>query len=268
MTISRVVFSAGSIGGLTFVGAWKALEQQGLTKGITEFSGCSIGAIMAMLTSIGYTASELEAMALELSYSDLSELQLLQTFERYGLDTGNEIERLLRELLFHKTGYHDMTFAQHYAITGRNLWINASCVEQDVAYYFTFTRSPDMSIIKAVRMSVSLPVIMVPVKYKGLTFIDGGMHDPYPVCMFPVDGTLVLKVCNNHNSQTGGFVEYIGMIIRNVYRRLHINLETLLSRYKVILIKTGIGGLSLDVSRSTRRKLIKIGYKTVLKNLP
>jgi NTE family protein len=265
--IRNIVFSAGSIGGLAFVGAWKALEQKGLTSGITEFSGCSIGSVMALLTSIGYTASQLESMALELSYNDLSEIQVLQTFESFGLDTGNEIERLLRELLFHKTGYHDMTFSQHYAITGRNLWINASCVEQDVAYYFTASRSPDMSIIKAARMSLSLPVIMVPVKHKGLTFIDGGMHDPYPVSMFPVDETIVLKVRNNHEGRTGDFVEYIGMIIRNVYRRLHINLETVLANYKVILLETGIGGLSLDVGRSTRRKLIKIGYKTVLKAL-
>lgn len=267
LRIKNIVFSAGSMGGLTYIGAWKALEEKGLTTGIINYSGCSIGAIIAMLTSIGYCSNELHQLALGLRYYDISEFQVLRTFENLGLETGNEIERLLRELLFFKTGYHDITFKMHHTITGRDLWVNASCVENDTAYYFSRSRSPDMSIIKAVRMSISLPVIMVPVKYNGLTFIDGGFHDPCPAGMFDRANTLILRVKNTYQTSDtvdAAFIQYLGMIIRSIYRRLNNrNLE----EYNIVWIESCIGSLTLDVNRSTKQKLIRIGYKTLMSHL-
>lgn len=267
--IKNIVFSAGSMGGLTFVGAWKALELKGVTEGITNFSGCSIGSIMAMLVSIGYTSSELETLALSFRYKDVAEFQVLCTFDNFGLETGNEIERLLRELLFHKTGHRDLTFNMHHTITGRDLWINASCVEQDSPYYFSRSRSHDMSIIKAVRMSISLPVIMAPVKYRGLTFIDGGFHDPCPVGMFHVEDTLVLRIRNDRTSTSDeyGFIQYIGMIIRSLHDRLHIHVNQRINPYNVVWIDSGIGSMTLDVKKPIRCKLIQIGYITLARYL-
>jgi predicted acylesterase/phospholipase RssA len=264
------------MGGLTFIGAWKALEHNGLTANIVNFSGCSFGSIVALLTSIGYSSNELEEIVLGLRYKDFADFQVLHTFETLGLDTGNEFKRLLRKLVHHKTGYHDITFGMHHTITGRDLWVNASCLELDNACYFSRYRSPDMSIIKAVRMSISLPIIMGPVKYRGLTFIDGGFHDPCPVGMFQPDGTLVLHVLNNnelglglgHGSGTETdrheFIKYLEMIMGSIYKRLYSNHE--LKTYNVVWLDSKIG-ITLDGNRATKRRLITVGYNTLLRHL-
>lgn len=262
--IRNIVFSAGSMGGITFVGAYKALEEAGIAADITNYSGCSIGSVMAFLVSIGYTGEELETLALAFRYHDIADFQVLHTFDNLGLETGNEVEHLLRELLYRKTGRYDITFSMHYTITGRNLWINASCVEHDCAYYFSRFGSPDMDIIRAVRMSISLPLIMAPVKYRGLTFIDGGFHDPCPFGMFRAEHTLVLRVKNSdssHENQRNDFTDYIGQIFQSVYKRLYVELDHKLASYAVVQIESGISSISLDIKKSIRKKLIRLGHK-------
>jgi NTE family protein len=263
--MKNIVFSAGSMGGLAFVGAWKALEEAGLTQSLIGFSGCSIGSIIALLTSIGYTGDELKNMAHSLKYKDLSDFQILNTLNNLGLETGEKIKHLLEKLLERKIGRKKMTFKEHYQITGRKLWINASCVEHDKCYYYSVDSEPDMDIILAVRMSISLPWIMAAVRYKGLTYIDGGFHDPCPVNMFSADDTLVLRVRNDHTTDPDAheFIQHTSSIIFSAYRRLHHHLSTTLKEYNIIWLDSNIGSISLDVSKKDRKRLVKIGYQTL-----
>lgn len=260
----NIVFSSGSMGGLAFIGAWKALQEQGLTKNIIRFSGCSIGSVMAMLCSIGYTSDELEKIAIQFRFKDVADCQMLSVFQNFGIDTGDKIECLLRELLYFKTGHHDLTFGRLYSITGRQLWINTSCVEQDRPYYFSHIMSPNMSVIKALRMSISIPVVIAPVRYNGLTFVDGGLHDPCPVGMFSVTDTLVLRVKNKHHEAVGheyDFFTYVTQMLSSVYRRIHTKINQQIAQYNVVWLDTGVGTLTLNIKRSMRRKLIDIGYR-------
>ena len=261
----NIVFSAGSMGGLTFVGAWKALEEQGVTQKLVGFSGCSMGSIMALLTSIGYSGEELKSMAYVLNYNDLSELQIFSALANLGLDTGNKIAYLLRELLERKTGKKHLTFQEHYYITGRKLWVNASCVEDDKCYYYSMDTTPNMDIVLAVRMSIALPWIIAAVRHNGSTYIDGGFHDPCPVHMFPTNETLVLRVKNDHSvdPESHEFIRHTSNILFSAYRRLHQHLSETLNKYTCILLDSKIGSISLDVSKKERKRLVKIGYQTL-----
>lgn len=260
--INNIVFSGGSIGGLSFVGAWIALEEAYLTKHIHGISGCSIGAVIAFLISIGYTGQELKKIAHNLSYDRLSDLKILETFDNLGLDTGNKIVELLQALLHQKVSKRDLTFKEHHVITGKDLWINASCVEEDKCYYFSHKSHPDMSVINAVRMSMSLPIILAAVKHNGKTFIDGGFHDPCPSHMFTSTDTLLLRIHNGGNSNQNEFMHFMDMLADSICKRIYSDGN---NRYHSINFDTGIGGMSLSVNRRTRRNLVKLGYqKTVL----
>jgi hypothetical protein len=110
---------------------------------------------------------------------------------------------------------------------------------------------------------------MAPVKHNGLTFIDGAFHDPCPVGMFGTGKTLVLLINNDHNigAEEYEFTQYITMLIKSVYDRLHISINQRVSPYNVVWLDSGIGGLTLDIKKSTRRKLIRIGYNKLLQYL-
>jgi predicted acylesterase/phospholipase RssA len=259
----NIVFSAGSLGGLTFFGAWSALEEAGMTSGITGFSGCSMGSVVALLTSLGYTGKELARVASALRYNDFRDLQISQLLDNYGLETGKKMQRLISALIRFKTGRGDLTFREHYDLTGKTLWINASCVEEDRCYYFSKDTAPDMSITKATRMSISIPLVMAVVRHEGRTFIDGGFHDPSPVAMFPVEDTLLLRVHNNSNIgvSSGNMLSYLGLIISSIKKRLYVHL-TERDRYQTININSGIGSLTIEAKRAVRKRLVETGYQT------
>ena len=267
--IENIVFSAGSMGGLTLIGAWKCLADKGLHSNIRGFSGCSIGSVVALLTSLGYTNEELENLSLNFRYRDYNDLQFLNTFENLGIETGRKLEKLLSKLIYHKVGRFDITFAEHYTITGKDLWINASCVQEDKCYYFSRFDFPRMSVLQAVRMSIAIPIVISAVRYHGKTFVDGGFHDPCPAEMFPSDKTLVLRVKNTNNVSEDeyDFIKHIGLIAYSIQQRINYKTNCALSKYKTLWLESGIGMLTLDLKKKLRKKLVVTGYKTMYQYL-
>jgi NTE family protein len=268
VNIKNVVFSSGSIGGLSFVGAWRALEEHNIANNLVGFSGCSIGAVMALLTSIGYTGRELHKLAYALDYDKISDLKILNMFDNLGLDTGDSIQELLEQLLQRKTGKTDLTFMEHYCITGRKLWINASCVTEDKCYYFSADTYPDISIITAVRMSMAFPIMISAVKYDNKIFIDGAFHDPCPVNMFPVNNTIVFEICNKstnkidlHEQPESNFFQYTCMLMSSMIARMYHHLSDALDQYSVLILHTGLDGVAFKVSKTVRKRLVKLGYE-------
>ena len=263
-SIENVVFSAGSMGGLTLIGAWKCLADRGLHSNIKGFSGCSIGSVVALLASLGYTNGELDALSLNFRYRDYCDLQFLNTFENLGIETGEKIEKLLSRLIYYKVGKFDLTFAEHYKITGKELWINASCVQEDKCYYFSKKNFPRMSVLQAVRMSIAIPIVIGAVRYHGKTFIDGGFHDPCPGEMFPSDKTLVFRVKNTNKSSDDDhdFIKHIGLIAYSIQQRINYKTNCALNNYKTIWLESGISMLTLDLKKKLRKRLVNTGYKT------
>lgn len=273
MSVKNIVFSAGSIGGLSFVGAWKALEEQGIIDNVRGYSGCSIGSIMALLVSIGYTGRELRKLAHALRYEEISDLKVLSVFDNLGLDTGNNIQEILHRLVERKTGQRDLTFRQHYLLTGRKLWINASCVDDDTCHYYSVDTAPELTVVRAVRMSIAFPILIAAVRDEGKIYIDGGFHDPCPVHMFSSEDTLVFRVNNSPRSEPEPdpetndtletaveFMRYAGLLMTSIHRRMYLNIPVSDGKYRVITLDTGLGGVSLGASKTVRKSLVRLGY--------
>lgn len=268
-SVHYLVFSSGSIGGLSFVGAWKAIEEQHYD--IRGFSGCSMGSIVALLASIGYNSSTMKSIAAKLKYKDIANLQIFHILDNFGVETGTKIMKLIAGLVEVKIGRADLTFQEHWNITGKKLYINASCVEDDRACYFSAETHPNMSVLTAIRMSISMPVLFGAVKWNGKTYIDGAFQDPMPVHMFPPEETLALRVINDRTTtddeETYPFVKHISSILFSAYKRLHKHMESSYSRYRVVVINTGVGSMSMDISKTERKRLIVLGYATTRKQL-
>ena len=262
--IKYAVFSAGSMGGLAFIGAWKHLEERGLSSGIIGFAGSSSGSIMATLASIGYSSEELERLGKYLKYEQLVNLQLFGLFENMGLETGDKIEELIRELIARKTGNGNITFRALERLTGRQLYITGSCLDEEKCYYFCAKDTPDMPVVRAIRISIALPWIFAAVKHEDKVYVDGGLYDPCPVSVFPRDETVALRVVNNTTVERDlhPFLHYSLTILFSMYRRLHrAHYAMIRDNYRFIEIDTGADSLSLDVSKKQRVAIIRAGYQ-------
>lgn len=59
--------------GIAYIGAIKAMEENGVTAGIQKVSGISVSAITGMLYCMGYTAAQMQAIMEELDIADFND---------------------------------------------------------------------------------------------------------------------------------------------------------------------------------------------------
>jgi hypothetical protein len=225
---------------------------------------------MSLLMSIGYSSEELTLLCKHLKYKCLVDIQLLGLLDNMGLETGNKIVKLIAGLIYRKVGKHDITFREHWNITGRYLCITASCVETEQCEYFSVKTEPDMSVLLAVRMSIAIPWLITAVIWKGRTYVDGALYDPCPVLQFPPDKTLAFEIVNDTCLGSGlyGFAKHTTSILFGIYKRLYKqHYCEIRSTYRVISIVTGTNSISFIMNRKQRLKTINVGYAVCCKAL-
>ena len=119
--IQYLVLSGGGMKGLAFVGCLRALEEFDVMRHIQGFAGTSVGSILAFLFCLGYRSIELQEIFAKVDFEktqDIHSDNILNYFEYYGFETGNEIIRILRIFLRKKWSNDDITFDELYQHTG------------------------------------------------------------------------------------------------------------------------------------------------------
>lgn len=298
-----LVFSGGGITGWTFIGALRALEEHHLVSTYTGYAGCSIGAIMATLTSIGYTSYELTKLFREFDYSKLADMRFTRLLTEFGLDSGVGIIRFLNKAIKRKTGINELTFRQHYIITGKYLRISASCLETDRPVYYSVRSHPKMKVTDALRRSFSVPYLFSAIKDQGKTYIDGGYHQSLPINGLPTDTTLcicITRIAKAQSESASGsktdkeaidmdidkeaidkqpkeqieeeinslppVIQFTMKLFEGIYKYArHTRYQQILDNgYKVISIPcTSDSFLDFELSLSGQQELIALGYKHV-----
>ncbi len=184
--------SGGGAKGLAHIGIIRAMEEAGLTPDYV--TGTSMGSIVGGLYAIGYTADEIEKIALsidweailsnkipldEVAYEEkayygryIVELPVYGT--KVGLPRGLIDGQKLSELLSR------LTRSVHDIEDFNELPIPFACVAADIA-----TGEPVVlhsgSLPEAIRASMAIPTFFTPVELNGRLLVDGGLVRNFPV---------------------------------------------------------------------------------------
>lgn len=162
---TALVLSSGAARGLSHIGVIKALQDNGVS--IDMIAGSSIGALVGACYAKAGSIEEFERVVLKTNFTrllNLADIELALMFK--GFIHGKKVNELL------KTVIGDITFS--------DLKIPLSVVATD-AHTGEAVILNEGSVIEAVRASMSMPVIFIPVKYGDRFLIDGGIIDPVPV---------------------------------------------------------------------------------------
>jgi NTE family protein len=271
--IKYVVFSSGALGGISLVGCWRALEHLSMSKNIIGVSGCSMGSIVATLVSIGYNSAELETVAMNVKYDQYADHSFRSLSKTYGIESGRRIIKLMDRLIKFKTGRKNLTFKDHWRLTGRQLWINASNVEAGKCEYYSVHTAPDMLVTDAIRRSISVPFLFSSVRTNQGTFVDGACYDPVPAHMFPKQHTICLNVRNSKDltaeeiKPVDNLFEFSSSLLHGMFKEFNTMRFNAQERegYKMIYVRTGIGSLIFGLTPEQVKQVIDIGYESVTK---
>jgi NTE family protein len=256
--IENLVFSSGGIFGISFVGAYAFLVNHNLLPNVKCYSGCSAGSIFALLVNLNMTLTEIEEIVQNLDYEKFSDINFLDINTKLGFDSGKKIVDYIDDLILKKTGISNITFAGLHMLSGKKLYINAVCINDTKIEYFSVDNVPDMQVSFAVRMSISIPIIFIPVKYNNKLYVDGGMLEYIPN-IFP-DNSLIIKIkhiCKDNN--TFNLKDYCIKLYLCLFNNLQVTTKQ--SKYVIDIIIPDMDLLTINITDRIRKRLYKYGYR-------
>ena len=181
---SILVLSGGAIKGVAQIGALQYLEENNKLKDIKIISATSAGSIVGFLYIIGYTFIELFDFMKIIDMNNTKKINITNIFSKYGLDDGNRIMIVLKKLINAKQIDENITFKELFIKTNKSLIVTGSCINDKKVYYFNYENYPDMKVLEAIRISISIPIVMTPCIFEGKMFVDGACIDNFPISIF------------------------------------------------------------------------------------
>ena len=172
------LMATGGSGALaSVVGAARALEEAGVRPAVISL--CSGSALFGFPVAAGIPAAEVAEFLLAFSPEDYVDIDwgtlrsLVPTAGRgfAGVIRGERIESTFRRLL------GNMTLGQLEIPAYAPVW----CVEENRLAYIGPRTHPDLSVARAIRMAIALPLFVAPVQLDGHSWCDGGLVDIFPV---------------------------------------------------------------------------------------
>ena len=262
----NLALSGGGIKGIAHLGGIKALEENDIE--IVAIAGSSVGSIIASLYGAGYSCPELREIIYNKSFVEFKDgflLNLYRLIFNYGVYKGLTIFDWLEEKLAEKKVSNFSDLAKDVRIVVSD--INCCC-----SRVFSKKNTPNYSVAKAVRMSLSIPVLYQPYLYNQRFCVDGGVINNLPLMVFkesnyPTLGFLLVNSNTKIEKKIDNFLEYLAVIIETFISINELR-QIELSRSQVISIATGdISSISFDLSKAEKKELYNSGYQQVYQNI-
>ncbi len=158
-----LALGSGAARGLTEIGVLNALEEKNIS--IDYISGSSIGALIGAAYAMGMPLSEMENIALKTDWKLMAKI-FLPTLSLSAIVNDKYLGEFLHSI------FGDKDF--------EDLKTPCSVVTTDIDSGKTVVLKSG-NLLKAVRASMSLPMLFSPVIYKRKKLVDGGLSNPIPV---------------------------------------------------------------------------------------
>ena len=251
--IRNLVLSGGSVRSVSAVGCLKYLYENGLLDHVTNIIGTSAGAILGFLLAMGHNPTKIATLLQDvlvgkgyhqIRFDDLLEFNVLQTF---GLDSGAGIMSFIEDVLEQTLGARDISFLELAKKRGINFVVCVANLTRQRSEYLCVDTTPHESVVTAVRMSISLPILFAPVRHaNGDLYVDGGIYETLPIGYIAekfshdmlrdtlaisttrgsTDGNKNNKNNNNNNNSLNTLPEYLSALVGGLLSKVNENSRT------------------------------------------
>jgi NTE family protein len=233
-----IAFGGGAVLGAAHIGVLKAMDELGFRADFV--SGTSIGSFIAALYAFGKSWREIEALALDLDWSDLSGL----TLSEYGLLSnrkfGAMVERLLGKCRIEEAPVP-------LAIVATDI-----CTGEKVVF-------TEGDVATAVMASSSIPGVFRPVEFDGKLLVDGVLTENVPISPLRQMGAGRVVCVDLLGRHTFSRPEHLATLLMNAFYSALRSISELQIRNADLVIKPDLTGFSL-VDMSAVPRILQAGY--------
>ena len=268
---NAVVFSGGGTKGISFIGAVKYLYDHNILQNITKYVGSSIGAVIALVCCLQYKPDEIFELVDKLELNKLQQIDIdsiMNITTNFGIDSGEKFIKLIKIIIKKKTGNETINFIELYNLTGIELIVTGTCLNNSCVEYFNYINTPEMPVFKAVRISTCFPLYFNSCSLNGKTYVDGALAEYYPVCQCENDKFIGVMINDTSNEK----IDVIDDLFVFVNALFYINFKKykhkLISKYKeqTIVINLSASSIKFDLDKEAKQHYFNTGYKAAEKH--
>lgn len=223
MHFTSIVISGGALKVISVIGCFKYLEEKNLVKNLKNFVGTSAGTLMLLFLILDYTHIEIiEFLVHNLSDTDINTFNPEECFEilnNYGINSGYNIELFIQRIIYKKLKVNDITFIELTKLTGKNLVICVSNLSKEKTEFFNIDNMPNLSIVTAIKVSCSIPIIFTPITINGDIYLDGALYNNFPIDYFnnnKLKDIIGINIVFRNYKKIDTFFSYIFFIVNSI----------------------------------------------------
>lgn len=211
--IDTLCFGGGGIKGISYLGSLEYLvteEYLDMDK-INTFVGTSSGSIFSFFLNLGFNTKELIDFVRKFDFNKFSlDINCDIFLSKFGIDSGTKILTAVQTFLKEKLDVDDINFIDLYNSTNKELKIVTTNYSLGTNEIFSYKTTPKVSVLLAIRMSISVPIVFTPVEFKGNYYVDGGLTCNFGMKYCNRDTTLGFAVTNlEKKNNLSSLPEYI-----------------------------------------------------------
>ena len=193
----NLVFEGGGVRGIAYAGVLEVMEEEKILPKIKRVAGTSAGAILAVLTGLGYTSAEIKDIVWSLDFNKFKDdswgflRDSKRIFTDYGWFKGDFFREFIGDLIKDKTGDSETTFGEldQMKKEGKpflDIYLIGSNLSTGYSEVFSAETTPNFRITDAARISMSIPMFFAAIRANERkdVYVDGGLLDNYPIQAF------------------------------------------------------------------------------------
>lgn len=265
--IKNLVFSGGGVKGYSFIGCLKALEELNIIENIKAISSTSIGSLFSILYIIGYNSSELEQIFENIDFNTLQNFEFLNFKNNFGFDNGEKIIKFISILIKEKNYDPNITFLELFEKTNINFIVTGTNISKQKIVYFNYEKYPNMKILQALRISISIPIVYDYVKFEDDIYVDGGLLDDYPIDYFRKEASQTIGFLMYDYSETlkiEKLDEYLYSFLFCLLKKVNKLKKKIYKKNTILIKQNKIGAIDFNITNEQKKELFKLGYDSTI----
>lgn len=240
-----LALGGGAALGAAHIGVLKAIDELNIR--ISYLSGNSIGAFVATLYAFGISWQEMEKIALDMRWFDISKISI----SKYSLLSNKKLGKVLLDTI------GDVNIEQAEI----PLAIVAGDLNTGGRVVFDKGKVSD-----AVMASTAIPGVFRPLKIDGRYLVDGGVVENVPVSLLKPLGAKYTIAVNLSAKRSFQKPENVIDVMINSYYAVLMNLSNAVSEDADLVIMPDVSEFSLANTKNADKLIIK-GYEEAMKVL-
>ena len=262
----NIVFSGTNLFFINYIGIIKELENTNILDNIENYYGNSIGGLISLLVIIGFNSDELYNLfkSINLSkFTNINENNIFALINNLGMNSHINLKKYITKLIKTKSyNIKTLTFNELYKLTNKNLNLVCTNITTEKIELLNKDNNPNMLIIDAILITMTLPLYFEPYKYNNNLYIDCTISNNFPINYCNINETIGILSnninINKHINEINNIFNYLLIIfIRIIQNNNYISYK---KNNNIILIKE-INLLQLNITKKEYTKLYNNGIK-------